>query len=213
VAFRIVHPRSIRPSVCILLESLPPPLKGKRDRAILATFLHHRLRCEELCGLRVRDLQSRQGVPHLRIFGKGAKVRYVPAHPLALERIHDYFEAAGHGEDADGPLFRPLKNPAGKEDTKRPLTHGAVYHRVLRKHAQAAGIDSISFGPHALRATAATNALDRGADLAQGPGMALATPTRRPPASTTGAAPVPRTAPPSGWGMDNGDSQSTSNGV
>ena len=97
-------------------------LKGKRDRAILATFLHHGLRCEELCGLRVRDLQSRQGVPHLRILGKGSKVRYVPAHPLALERIHDYLQAAGHGEDADGPLFRPLRNPAGRGRTDRPLT-------------------------------------------------------------------------------------------
>src|SRR5690349_11364881 len=57
------------------------------------------------------------------------------------------------------------KNPAGQGHTERPLTHGAVYHRVLRKHAKAAGIDGKSFGPHALRATAATNALDRGADL------------------------------------------------
>jgi integrase len=120
----------------------------------------------------VRDLQSRQGVPHLRIFGKGSKVRYVPAHPLALERIHDYLEAAGHGEDAEGPLFRPLKNPAGRGNTDRPLTHGAVYHRVLRKHAKAAGIEGNTFGPHALRATAATNALDRGADLAQSAGVA-----------------------------------------
>jgi hypothetical protein len=31
-----------------------------------------------------------------------------------------------------------------------------IYHRVLRKHAKAAGIDGKSFGPHALRATAAT---------------------------------------------------------
>src|SRR4051794_35319777 len=37
-----------------LLEApLAGTLKGKRDRAILATFLHHGLRCEELCGLRV----------------------------------------------------------------------------------------------------------------------------------------------------------------
>jgi hypothetical protein len=37
-----------------LLEAPPSStLKGKRDRAILATFLHHGLRCEELCGLRV----------------------------------------------------------------------------------------------------------------------------------------------------------------
>jgi len=67
---------------------------------------------------------------------------------------------------------------SGRSKTRRgggtptePLTHGAVYHRVLRKHAKAAGIDGKSFGPHALRATAATNALDRGADLAQGAGV------------------------------------------
>jgi integrase/recombinase XerD len=58
-----------------------------------------------------------------------------------------------------------LKNPAGQGHTNRPLTYGAVYHRVLRKQAQAAGIDGKSFDPHALRATAATNALDRGANL------------------------------------------------
>ena len=40
-----------------------------------------------------------------------------------------------------------------------------IYHYVLRQHAKAAGVDGKSFGPHALRATAATNALDRGADL------------------------------------------------
>jgi site-specific recombinase XerD len=47
----------------------------------------------------------------------------------------------------------------------KPLTHGALYHRILRKHAKAAGINGKSSGPHALRATPATNALDRGADL------------------------------------------------
>jgi site-specific recombinase XerD len=31
-------------------------LKGKRDRAILATLLYHGLRCEELCTLKVGDM-------------------------------------------------------------------------------------------------------------------------------------------------------------
>ena len=48
-----------------------------------------------------------------------SKVRYVPAHPLALERIHDYLQAAGNGEDPDGPLFRLLKNPAGQDLSRR----------------------------------------------------------------------------------------------
>ena len=49
-----------------LLEAPPADtLKGVRDRAILATLLYHGIRREELCGLRVKDIQSRQGVVHL----------------------------------------------------------------------------------------------------------------------------------------------------
>jgi integrase/recombinase XerD len=114
---------------------------------------------------RARTSRAARACPTCASWAKAAKSGTCPAHPLALERIHDYLQAAGHGEDAEGPLFRPLKNPAGQGHTDRPLTHGAVYHRVLRKHAKAARIDGKSFGPHALRATAATNALDRGADL------------------------------------------------
>src|SRR5208283_3321121 len=55
-------------------------LKGVRDRAILATLLYHGIRREELCRLRVRDIQSRQGVLHFRVKGKRDKVRFVPVH-------------------------------------------------------------------------------------------------------------------------------------
>src|SRR5579862_1425074 len=48
-----------------LLDAPPEDtLKGKRDRAILATLLYHGIRREELCRLRVRDLHSRQGISH-----------------------------------------------------------------------------------------------------------------------------------------------------
>jgi integrase/recombinase XerD len=116
------------------LEAPPEnTLKGKRDRAILATFLHHGLRCEELCGLRVRDLQNHQGVPHLRVLGKGAKVRYVPAHPLALERIHEYLQAAGHGGDAEGPLFEAPQKPGGaREDQPAAHPRGPLSLRVAQ---------------------------------------------------------------------------------
>ena len=60
-----------------LLEAPPEhTLKGQRDRAILATLLYHAIRREELCTLKVGDVQQRQGVPYLRIEGKGDKVRY-----------------------------------------------------------------------------------------------------------------------------------------
>jgi site-specific recombinase XerD len=63
-------------------------LKGKRDRAILSTLLHHALRREELCKLKVKDIHERRGVKHFRIHGKGRKLRYVPIHPGTLEAIN-----------------------------------------------------------------------------------------------------------------------------
>ena len=151
-----------------LLEApSPETLKGKRDRAILATFLHHGLRCEELCKLAVRDIDDRQGVAQFRVHGKGSKIRHIPLHPIALQRIQEYLIAAGHAEDTAGPLFRPVKNPSENGDISHALTHPAIYHCVLRKYAHAIGIGGGHLGPHSLRATAATNALERGSDLAE----------------------------------------------
>jgi site-specific recombinase XerD len=149
-----------------LLESPDPySLKGKRDRAILSVFLYHGIRCEELCRLTVRDIQERRGVKHLRIHGKRDKIRFIPAHPGALERIVDYLDVAGHGEILDGPLFRPVKNPNGSLD--KPLTGAAVYACIIKKYAKAAQIEVAGFCVHSLRATAATNALENNADIAK----------------------------------------------
>lgn len=61
-----------------LLKAPPAEtLKGIRDRAILATLLFHGIRREELCKLRVRDYQRREGIMHFRIEGKGDKVRVI----------------------------------------------------------------------------------------------------------------------------------------
>jgi hypothetical protein len=86
-------------------------IKEKRDRAILSTLLYHALRREELCKLKVKDFRNmRRGVPHLVVSGKGEKTRYLPLHPGTNALIHDYLDAAGHGQDENGPLFRPIRN-------------------------------------------------------------------------------------------------------
>jgi len=143
----------------------PDTLKGKRDRAILAVFLYHGLRCEELCRLKVRDLQDRRGVKHLRVHGKRDKIRFVPAHVAALERIAMYLDAAGHAHELDAPLFLAVKSNGSEADA--PLTGSAIYSCVVRKYAEIAGIDDVGFCVHSLRATAATNALDHEADIAK----------------------------------------------
>ncbi|TBW31358.1 integrase, partial [Azotobacter chroococcum] len=65
----------------------PATLKGRRDRAILAVLLYHGLRREEAARLAVHDLQDRRGIKHLKVHGKGGKLRYLPLHPVAAERI------------------------------------------------------------------------------------------------------------------------------
>jgi site-specific recombinase XerD len=138
-------------------------LKGLRDRAILATLLYHALRREELCKLRVKDFKhERRGVAHLKVSGKGEKTRYVPLHPAASGLILEYLEAAGHGSDDTGALFRPLRNTrTGRLDNA--ITPDGIY-KLVRKYSGAVGKE---VGAHALRATAATNALDHEADIAK----------------------------------------------
>src|SRR5271154_2872910 len=138
-------------------------IKEKRDRAILSTLLFHALRRGELCKLKVKDsTQARRAVPHIKVAGKGEKTRYLPLHPGTNELIHDYLEAAGHGADENGALFRPNRNNSTGE-IEKALTPDAVY-RLVRGYSAALGFE---IGAHALRATAATNALDHQADIAK----------------------------------------------
>jgi site-specific recombinase XerD len=141
-------------------------LKGRRDRAILAALLYHAPRREELCRLRVKDLGPRQGVPHLQVRGKGAKIRFVALHPRALMRIQDYLAAAGHGADLEAPLFQPVRNNRTGTLAKH-MEPSSVRRNIVVKYAKALGLHFPRFSPHALRTTAATNALEHGADLAE----------------------------------------------
>lgn len=143
-------------------------LKAKRDRAILATLLYHGLRREELCKLTVKDLQRRDGVLQFRVAGKGEKVRYVPVGLRAQRLIQEYLQAAGHQEELDGPLFRPVRNRVSGE-LRKPLHPVSVYQDIVKRYGQQVGItvDVRGFCVHALRATAATNALAHGADIAK----------------------------------------------
>jgi site-specific recombinase XerD len=138
-------------------------IKSKRDRAILSMLLFHALRREELRKLKVKDAQhARKGVPHLKVSGKGGKTRYLPLHPGTQGLIHDYLDAAGHGTDENGALFRPIRNnrTGGLE---RAITGGGIY-RLVRAYSALLGFE---IGAHTLRATAATNALDHHADIAK----------------------------------------------
>lgn len=151
----------------------PDTLKGVRNRAILATLLYRGIRREELCLLRQRDLQSRQGVMHFRVKGKRDKIRLVPVHQKALRLIGEYLKAGKHGgavshESLDSPPFPPVaNNRTGTFD--RHLDPGSIYRNIVMKYAKATGIAAEAVGVcvHSMRATAATNALLNEADIAK----------------------------------------------
>jgi integrase/recombinase XerD len=137
-------------------------LKGKRDRSILATLLYHALRREELCKLTVKDFRhERRGMAHLKVSGKGSKTRYVPLHPAAGGLIVDYFEANGRGLETTGALSRAIRSRG--EGVTKAITADGVY-KIVRGYSAKLGFE---IGAHALRATAATNALDHQADIAK----------------------------------------------
>ncbi len=138
--------------------------KSKRDRAILSTLLFHALRREELCKLKVKDFRhARKGVPHLKVSGKGGKTRYLPLHPGTHALIHDYLDVAGHGTDENGALFRPVRNNCTAGKLENAITADGVY-KLVRAYSAELGFE---IGAHALRTTAATNALDHAADSAK----------------------------------------------
>lgn len=151
-----------------LLQAPPPDTTaGRRDRAILATLLFGGLRRAELAALRMKDLHQREGFLHLAVAGKGGRLRFIPVSPVAAAALDDYLADAGHRNDPAAFIFQPTrKHPAGYRGAG--LNPNTIY-RIVRARAAQAGLTTEVRGlcTHSMRATAATNALHRGAGLAR----------------------------------------------
>jgi integrase/recombinase XerD len=79
--------------------------------------------------------------------------------------INDYLEADGRAGDELRALFSPVRNNRTSK-LDEAITADGVY-KMIRAYAEQAGIKNLLRAAHAMRATAATNALDRGADIAK----------------------------------------------
>jgi integrase len=104
-----------------------------------------------------------RGYDSLKVVRKGGKKGSLAIHPQTAQRIRDYLEQAKHGEDLEGPLFRPVRRNRDGQDGRRHL-HPDVIDRILPKYAKRIGLDR-GYSAHSMRATFITTALENGASL------------------------------------------------
>jgi integrase/recombinase XerC/integrase/recombinase XerD len=151
-------PRTLKPNdVAGLLDAIPAsaPLE-LRDRAMFELAYACGLRAEELVDLELSwiDFDAEQ----LRVEGKGAKTRFVPAGEPALKAVARYLERGRPAlEAADSPTALLLSKSGRRlstSDVRRRL-------RAWARHAATQG----AVHPHALRHSFATHLLEGGADL------------------------------------------------
>ena len=135
-------------------------LRGKRDRAMLATLLGCGLRRAELVKLKIEDLDQRE--EHwviVNLVGKGGHVRTVPMPQWVKNAIDQWVASAGI---VSGPIFRQVNKAS------RILGNGVtpkVVWSVVRKAAAKCGIPAIA--PHDLRRTCARLCHEAGGELEQ----------------------------------------------
>src|SRR5919204_1049997 len=99
----------------------PNTLLGVRDRAILAVGLQVGFRRAEIASLKVGDFHMNRGYDSLKVVRKGGKKGSLAIHPQAAQRIKDYPEMAKHGDEFEGPLFRPVKGNRKGQQSRRHL--------------------------------------------------------------------------------------------
>jgi len=160
-------PEFLYPDEVELLLQMPDrstPL-GIRDVAIIETLYATGARVSELVGLDQTDVDYSDG--DLRVFGKGAKQRWIPIGSMAIAALGEYLkrarpflaEKASAGRNGVPPgSFALFLNKNGGRLTDRGVRYvlgGYVRKAALRRHVS----------PHTIRHSFATHLLNNGADL------------------------------------------------
>src|SRR5713226_2468743 len=135
-------------------------LQGRRDGAMLGLLLGCGLRRSEVVGLRLDQLQSREGHRVIvDLVGKGGRLRTVPVPSWCKELVDTWVRHSGVSE---GKIFRRVLKDGTRQEAG--VTANVVWYAVKRCACQA-GI--VNLAPHDLRRTCARLCHGCGGELEQ----------------------------------------------
>jgi integrase/recombinase XerC len=139
--------------VALIVEMPGDGLAGVRGRAILEMLYATGIRCSELVGLDLSEVD--RGDRTIRVLGKGRKERVVPYGRRAAEALDLYLPLRDGLRVASDAVF--VNGRGGR------LTDRSIRTLVSRRVRSVAIARKVS--PHTLRHCFATHLLERGADL------------------------------------------------
>jgi len=128
-------------------------LAAARGRAILELLYATGIRCSELVGLDVAEVDRASRM--IRVLGKGRKERIVPFGGRAGDAIDAYLPLRNQARPRTDALF---VNAQGRRLSDRSV------RLLVRQRTQAVAL-ARRVSPHTLRHSFATHLLERGADL------------------------------------------------
>ena len=135
--------------------------QGLRDKAIFLLMATCGLRTIEVTRANVGDIHEVQGVPVLKVQGKGRsdKKEFVKLSAPVLEAVREYLEVRGTVPE-DAPLFASCsrRNSGGRLTTR-------TVSSVAKSAMVSAGYNSRRLTAHSLRHSAATLAIQAGMTL------------------------------------------------
>ena len=119
--------------------------KGKRDRALLALLVGCGLRRQELAGLRIEDIQQRDGRWCIvDLAGKGNRIRTVPMPSWAKVAVDEWLTTAGF---SGGPVLGAINK--GDRITGQGMSAQSIYEVVEAYGSKL----RVSLAPHDVRRT------------------------------------------------------------
>ena len=136
--------------------------KSIRTRCILELLYATGARVSEISNLDISDVDFKQA--QVKLFGKGSKMRIVPVYPCALKYLETYLRSSRG-------YFAAKANKPSQTDTSALFlsnTGKRITPSIIRSdfndQLKIAGLD-LSYSPHCLRHSFATQLLEGGADL------------------------------------------------